>query len=142
MKVLFRVEHPETGLGPYHHTDDNWGGSSSFWNLGLQDHESSNLPSPRRELIDLGRQREAAYWCLNTSKYKSCFVSVEQLKNWFVEGEIEEMRRAGFQLAVVRASETIETPKQALYALDSEESKIYHPLTAVVDFGELIEYNK
>lgn len=89
MKV-FRVEHPSDGVGPYH--SSVLAGDYSFERYGNwtnRNHEDVEHPSPRMEKLPLPG-----------SGLVCGFVSLEQLKDWFNEEELQALHSLGFQLVV------------------------------------------
>jgi len=100
MKTFYRVEHADTGIGPYN------GGDLDNMSHLLE----MPIPVQDRRLRDSG----AFSGYLKTSDYRYAFGSLEQLTAWFRRGDRHHLDKIGYHVVKFRA-EGYHGTNQAVY---------------------------
>lgn len=85
--IIYRLEHPATKRGPYHHDYKN-----SLLNCMNIEHEDNQHPNP---------QTEELYW---KKHYKCAFLTKRKLVQWF-KGWLNDLFKLGFKLYQIKIDE-------------------------------------
>lgn len=119
---IYRVEHKESGLGPYRHrvNDQRW--IELDWDRYNRCCSANHCPAPHHEsrniksIFDGGRYKD---WYFG-------FQSVDQIKKWFGRKVLRALKRDNFVIAVYEIDEEhIESSEFQSTFIKANATKIY-----------------
>lgn len=108
MYTILRIEHKETGIGPYRSEKDNYG-TEVYKTLDKHNY-SSEHPGPSEEGIFI--------WENNTLRFG--FSSIYQLTHWFNDYERDVLKKHGYIIRryKVRKYDECKSKKQCVFMLE------------------------
>jgi len=112
MPLVWRVEHPETGLGYYHHGEQFFDGSEDGFAdyMKIKDDHDADMDNHPAPIFDDGFGGEGI-----RRNELSAFRDEEQLCEWFTDEELVLLMDLGFEIVQIPAENIRYGDKQVLF---------------------------
>lgn len=110
--IIYRIEHEETGIGPYIAT----GLSDEVSDMGWAHEDDDIHPTPN---FDIGIEREIR------DGERCGFSSLEQLHNWFTFEELDMLMMEGFGLVEIKDGHITATGENQVLFISEEDWEDY-----------------